>query len=375
MRIAMVAGEASGDQLGAALINALRRQRPDLQVRAVAGPKMRAAGCEVIADCDELAVMGLAEVLRHLPRLWRLRSRLVRELLAWQPAVFVGIDAPDFNLRLARPLKAAGLRTVQYVSPQVWAWRANRVRTMGASCDRVLCLLPFEPAFYTGHGLAAEFVGHPLADEIPLQVDRQAARRALGITTQQPVIALLPGSRRGEVARLGTPFKEAAARLAAAHPNWTLLAPMANVEVARLFAELPPAVPQLQLLRGQARVALQAADGALVASGTATLEALLCACPMAAAYRFNPLTVAMVRAFNLYKLPHFAMPNLLANSALVPELFQNAVTGKALADTLLALLADPVRLQSMRQGFNAIHQTLRVDGAARAAAAVLAVAG
>jgi len=371
MRVAIVAGEASGDALGAALIGALRARVPGIEVRAVAGPKMRAAGCEPLADSEELAVMGLFEVLAHLPRLWRLRARLVAALRAWRPDVYIGIDAPDFNLRLARPLRHAGIRTVQYVSPQVWAWRQQRVRTMAAACDLVLCLLPFEPPFYAGHGLAAEFVGHPLADQIPLDIDRSAARRALALPASGTLVALLPGSRRGEVERLGPTFRAAAAELAARHPDWRFLAPMASPAVAACFATQSPAMPALQLVSGQARQVLQAADIALIASGTATLEALLCDCPMVVAYRFGVLTAALVQGLRLVKLPHFAMPNLLAGEALVPEFFQSGATPAALSGAVEALLGDAPRRARLHQRFDAIHRQLRVDGAARAADAVL----
>jgi lipid-A-disaccharide synthase len=374
MRVAIVAGEASGDALGAALIGALRARVPQLEVRAVAGPRMRAAGCELLADSEELAVMGLFEVLQHLPRLWRLRARLVASISAWRPDVFVGIDAPDFNLRLARPLKRAGLRTVQYVSPQIWAWRQSRVRTMARSSDLVLCLLPFEPAFYAGRGVAAEFVGHPLADQIPLAVDRSAARRALGLPEPGTVVAVLPGSRGAEVELLGSPFRAAAAQLALRHPDWLFIAPMANEKVGARFAAQAPAVSALHLVDGQARLVLQAADAALIASGTATLEALLCGCPMAVAYRFGALTAAVVRGLKLVKLPHFAMPNLLAGEELVPEFFQAEVSATALAGALERLLGDPARLAELRQRFGAIHRQLRVDGAGRAADAILQLA-
>jgi lipid-A-disaccharide synthase len=371
MRVAIVAGEASGDQLGAALVQALRERVPELEVRAVAGPKMRAAGCIPLADSAELAVMGLFEVLQHLPRLWRLRARLVADISAWRPDAYIGIDAPDFNLRLARDLRRAGLRTVQYVSPQVWAWRPGRVRVMAESCELVLCLLPFEPAFYQGHGVRAEFVGHPLADQIEPAADRGAARRALGLPEHGRLIALLPGSRLGEVQRLGPTFRAAAALLAARHPDWQWVAPMATPSVAATFAAQLPAVPQLRLLDGQARAVLQAADAALIASGTATLEALLCGCPMVVAYRFGALTALLVKALRLVRLRHFAMPNLLANESLVPEFFQGDATPPHLAAALEEILADPQRQQRMRQRFGVIHTQLRVDGAARAADAIL----
>jgi len=214
LTVGLVAGESSGDTLGAALIHALRAQVPNVKCFGVAGPKMIAAGCEAWASADELAVMGLAEIVHHLPRLLRLRKSLLERFSAARPDVFVGIDSPEFNLGIAKRLKQRGLKTVQYVSPQVWAWRQGRVRTIGKACDLVLCLLPFETDFYSQHAVRAVFVGHPLADQIPLEVDRGEARRALGIESDATVIALLPGSRMGEVERLSADFATAAAWIA-----------------------------------------------------------------------------------------------------------------------------------------------------------------
>jgi lipid-A-disaccharide synthase len=375
MRVAIVAGEASGDQLGAALMLAIREQVPEVEFRAVAGPRMRAAGCESMAHSEELAVMGLFEVLEHLPRLWRLRQRLTGEIIRWQPDVFIGIDAPGFNLGLAARLKRAGLRTVQYVSPQVWAWRQHRVHDMAASCDLVLCLLPFEPQFYAGHQLRAEFVGHPLADQIPLQPQRAAARHELGLEDGDRVVALLPGSRRGEVQRLAPHFLAAAQLLLAAQPGLRFLAPMASPLVSAEFQRAGGNLPHITLLDGQARTALQAADVALIASGTATLEALLCGCPMVVAYRFGALTAFLVHTLRLVNLPYFSLPNLLAGEPLVPEFFQAEVTGARLAAALAAQLADVAAATHLRQRFLRIHEQLRVGGAARAADAVLQLLG
>jgi lipid-A-disaccharide synthase len=374
LRVAMVAGESSGDALGAALIEALRARIPDIEVIGVAGSKMRAAGCEAIADAHELAVMGLTEVLPHLPRLLRLRSRLAREILARAPDVFVGIDYQQFNLGLARRLKSHGLATVQYVSPQVWAWRRGRVRTIGRAFDLVLCLLPFEPAFYREHAVAALFVGHPLADQIPMQPDRAAARAALGIGAGATVLALLPGSRVGEVERLSPAFLGAARLLAARHPGLKLIAPMATPAARAAFERALSSMPQapaLQLLDGHARTALMAADVALVASGTATLEALLCRCPMVVAYRFAALTAMLVRALRLVRVPYFALPNWLAGEKLVPEFLQEAVLPEPMAGALAGLLEDAPRRENLLARFEAIHATLRQQGAALAAEAVI----
>lgn len=387
-RVGVVAGETSGDQLGAALIDALRARCPGLEVRGVCGPLMRAASCEPLADAHELAVMGLVEVLAHLPRLLRLRRRLRQEFCDWRPDVFIGIDAPEFNLGLAARLRTAGLKTVQYVSPQVWAWRERRVRSIAAACDLVLCLLPFEPAFYARHAVQARFVGHPLADQIPLDIDRAAARRALGLSADATVVALLPGSRAGEVTRLGADFAAAARELAGHRAGVEFIAPMASPAVHALFdsacaraginagagADAGAAFtggPRIRLLDGQARLCLQAADVALVASGTASLEALLCRCPMVVAYRLGRATAFLLRVLRLVRLPYFSLPNLLAGERLVPEFLQEAVSGERLSAALQAELADPARREFLARRFRAIHESLRCGGAERAADAVL----
>jgi len=378
LRVGIVAGEHSGDQLGAALIAALRARTAALQCFGVAGPKMIAQGCEAWARSEELAVMGLTEVLQHLPRLLRLRAELRRRFTAARPDVFVGIDAPEFNLSLARQLKAAGIRTVQYVSPQVWAWRQGRVRTIGASCDLVLCLLPFETEFYHRHQVPAVFVGHPLADEIPLSVDSAEARRALELDPLTPVVALLPGSRIGEVSRLAAPFAAAAARIAARKPGWQFLAPMASAAAREAFvreiAQVPD-VPVIRLLEGQAQRALAAAEGAIVASGTATLETLLTGRPMVVAYKVSAPTAFLLRTLSLVKVPYFSQPNLLAGRRLVPEFFQERVQGAVLGDALLEELEDSNHVRELRDAFSDIHCSLRRDGAARAAEAILECAG
>ena len=374
LRVGIVAGEHSGDQLGAALIGALRERVPGVQCFGVAGPKMIAQGCEAWAPSEDLAVMGLAEVLEHLPRLLRLRRELWRHFRDARPDVFVGIDAPEFNLSLARRLRQAGLRTVQYVSPQVWAWRQGRVRTIGASCDLVLCLLPFETEFYRRHGVPAVFVGHPLADQIPLEADRDGARRALQLDPATRVIALLPGSRIAEVSRLGAPFAAAAARIASREPQWQFVAPMASAAVREQFmkeiAQVPEA-PPIKLLLGEAQRALAACDGALVASGTATLETLLTGRPMVVAYRVTALTAFLLRTLRLVKVPYFSQPNLLAGRHLVPEFFQEEVQGAVLADALLEELEDPYHMCELLAEFTAVHRSLRRGGAARAAEAIL----
>ena len=378
LRVGIVAGEHSGDQLGAALIAALRERVPQLECFGVAGPKRIAAGCEAWWGADQLAVMGLSEVLRHLPRLLRLRATLRGRLLAARPHVFIGIDAPEFNLRLARQLKQAGLRTVQYVSPQVWAWRQGRVRSIGSACDLVLCLLPFEAKFYAEHGVAAVFVGHPLADQIPLTVDRAAARRALGLEGEGPVVALLPGSRLAEVSRLAGPFAAAAAHIAAQRPGYRFIAPMASAAVREVFesqvAQLAGA-PAIAVLDGQAQRALAAADAAIVASGTATLETLLSGRPMVVAYRVSAVPAFVLRTLGVVKVRYFSQPNLLAGRRLVPEFFQEQVSGAALGAALLQELEDRGHVRELLDEFATVHRALRRGGAARAAQAILECLG
>jgi lipid-A-disaccharide synthase len=369
VRIGLVAGEASGDLLGAALIEALRARLPQAGFVGLAGPRMRQAGCEALGSSDELAVMGLVEPLRHLPRLFALRARLRRELLARPVDLFVGIDSPAFNLGLARQLRGRGIPTVQYVSPQVWAWRRGRVRAIARSVDAVLCLLPFEPQAYAGHPVRARFVGHPLASRIPLESGRAAARVALGIDPAATVVALLPGSREGEVRRLGDAFARTAVHLQRLHgAPLQFIAPMASEQVGGQFAaQVRTAGADIRLLQGQADEALAAADVALVASGTATLQALLHGTPMVVAYRLAALTAFIARDLGLVRLKHFSLPNLLAGEELVPEYFQEAVQPPALADALLAMLRDGARRERLRQRFRGLHMLLRAGGAEGAA--------
>ena len=396
LRVGIVAGESSGDQLGAALIAAMRAKVPGVRFFGMAGPKMIAAGCEAWAASEEIAVMGLAEVLPHLPRLIRLRSSLVKRFREARPHAFVGIDSPAFNLGLAKQLRGPGCKTVQYVAPQVWAWRQGRVKGIGRACDLVLCLLPFETKFFEEHGVPAVFVGHPLADQIPLEIDRMGARRALGIAvptaetgaTPAPgaaaspaviertaaLVALLPGSRLGEVEKLGADFVAAAAWIATQRPNIQFVAPMASSRVRHAFekkiAEVPNA-PRITIIDGHAHEVLAAADAVIVASGTATLETLLSRRPMVVAYRFGAITAFLLRGLGLVKVPFFSQPNLLVGRRLVPEFLQEQVTGPALGAALLKELDDRDFLAELEREFRTVHETLRRGGAERAASAIL----
>jgi lipid-A-disaccharide synthase len=374
LRVGLVAGESSGDQLGAALITALRARVGALECFGVAGPKMAAAGCETWESAESLALMGLTEVLPHLPRLLRLRAELTRRLLEARPDVFIGIDAPEFNLRLAPRLRAAGIPTVQYVAPQVWAWRQGRVRRIGRACDLVLCLLPFETGFYARHGVAAEFVGHPLADAIPLVADRTGARAALGLAPEATVVALLPGSRVGEVSRLAADFLAAAAWIADRRPEVRFVAPMASARAREAFQRKcteAPELPVVMITDGQAQQVLAACDGALVASGTATLETLLSRRVMVVAYRLGAVTAFLLRRLRLVKVPYFSQPNLLLGRAFVPEFFQESVSGAALGEALLARLDDAPYRRELAVEFERVHRELRRGGAGLAAEAIL----
>lgn len=370
-RFALVAGEASGDQLGAALVAELARRHPDAMFAGVGGDAMRRAGLDAWHDASELAVMGLSEVLSHLPRLLSLRAGLVRRILAWQPDAFIGIDAPDFNLGLERQLRRRGTRTVHYVSPSIWAWRRNRARSIGRSADRVLCLFPMEPPIYAGYGVDARFVGHPMADEMPLNPDRRGARRELGVRADAPVLAVLPGSRIGEIGRLGEIFLQAAALVAAQRPGLRLLVPAATPACRRLLEEqlahvqLPAG--SVTLLDGHARQAMVAADVVLLASGTAALEAMLAKRPMVVGYRISPMTARIVRTLGMMQVDRYSLPNVLAAEAVVPELIQEQCTPENLAAAVLAWFGDPDAVAALEPRFRDLHLELRRDASARAA--------
>ncbi|HEU4664365.1 MAG TPA: lipid-A-disaccharide synthase [Dokdonella sp.] len=374
-RFVLVAGEASGDLLGAGLIDALRERFPDAEFAGIGGARMIAAGLATWHPLEKLSVMGLVEVLRHLPGLLAVRRDVRRRTLAWRPDVFVGIDAPDFNLGLERTLKRAGVRTVHYVSPSVWAWREKRAQKIGRSADRVLCLFPMEPPIYARHGVDARFVGHPLADAMPLEPDRGAARAALGLPPDAPVLALLPGSRLGEIARLGRDFIETVRLLAREVPGLQVVAPMANAACRAAFASLLAQAPAdaatlVRTVDGRAHEAMAAADAILLASGTATLEAMLAKRPMVVAYRIAPLTFRIVKGLGLLKVDRYALPNVLAGHDIAPEFMQDACTPPALAAALrphlLRRAPDPALLDEYRR----LHLELRRDASRSAAAAI-----
>lgn len=367
LKIALVAGEASGDILGAGLMQAIKVRHPDAQFIGVGGPRMQAEGLDSYFPMERLAVMGLVEVLGRLPELLGRRRRLIRTLIDERPDVFIGIDAPDFNLGVELKLRQAGIRTVHYVSPSVWAWRQKRVLKIRQACDLMLTLFPFEAQFYEAQQVPVCFVGHPLADTIELHADRAAARSALGLAEADGVVALMPGSRGGEVERLGSLFLDAAERLRALRPGLRFVLPCANAERrAQVEAMLVGRDLPVRLLDGRSHEALAACDAVLIASGTATLEALLFKRPMVVAYRVAPLTYRILR--RLVKSPYVSLPNLLAGRLLVPELIQDAATPEALAAALSPLLADG---QVQTEGFDVIHRALRRGASERAAEAVL----
>ncbi|BCU07595.1 lipid-A-disaccharide synthase [Allochromatium tepidum] len=376
--IGLVANEPSGDLLGAALARAIRAQCPEVRFVGVAGPRMREVGCETLFDMERLSVMGLTEVLAHLPELLGLRRRLREHFIAHPPAVFIGVDAPDFNLGLERRLRERGIKTVHLVSPTVWAWRAGRVKGIRRAVDRMLCIFPFEEDFLRRHGVPATYVGHPLADEIPLQVDRAEVRAALGLSVDVPVIALLPGSRAGEMRRLAAPFIATARRCLQTRPELRFVVPLVNARLRALFEaelqRLDPGLP-IRLVDGHSREAIAAADAVLTASGTATLETLLLKRPMVVAYRLHPLTYHLVRWLKLVKVPYVAMANLLAGRALAPEFLQGDCRAERLAPALLAYLDDPERIAKIQSEYARIHRELRLDAAATAARAVLDLIG
>ena len=370
LRIALVAGEASGDILGSGLMHAIKARHPDAQFIGIGGPLMEAEGMVSYFPMERLSVMGLVEVLGRLKELLARRKLLIQTLIDERPDVFIGIDAPDFTLNIELKLRQAGIKTVHYVSPSVWAWRQKRVLKIREGCDLMLTLLPFEARFYEEKGVPVRFVGHPLADTVPLEADRYAARAELGLG-DGPVVALMPGSRGGEVGRLGALFFDTADRLLAQRPNLRFVLPCASPQRrAQIEQLLQGRNLPLTLLDGRSHVALAACDAVLIASGTATLEALLYKRPMVVAYRLAPLTYWILK--RMVKSPYVSLPNLLARRLLVPELLQDAATADALADALLPLLDSGAEQTA---GFDEIHRTLRCDASNQAAEAVLSLIG
>ena len=375
VRIGIVAGEASGDNLAAGLISAIRERLPDAQFEGVAGPRMKEAGCTELFPMKELAVMGLVEVIRHLPRLLSIRRQLLRHFLANPPDVFVGVDAPDFNIGLEHSLKQAGIHTLHYVSPSVWAWRKKRVRKIARSVDCMLTLFPFEERFYAEQNVPARCVGHPMADLIADDVDRAQARRHIELEHNGPVVALLPGSRVGEIRRMAGDFLEAAAWCYQRRDDIHFVVPLASYECRLAFDEVLSTIDTklpLSLLNGKGLEAMASANAVILASGTASLECMLLKRPMVVAYRLSPATYRIARL--MVKTKYFSLPNLLADRPLVKELIQDEVTPAAIGREILAMLEDPQRTESLAEIFGAIHRGLRRDANRAAADAVLELA-
>ena len=373
MNIVLVAGEASGDQLGAALIRAIRLKEPDTRFAGIGGPLMKAEGCECWWDTSLLSLMGLVEVISHLPRLIKLRRQLVKRVLQLKPDVFIGIDAPDFNLGVEKRLKARAIPVIHYGSPTIWAWRSYRINKIVKSTDRVLCLFPFEPDCYQQYPVAADYTGHPMADQIPLQVTTGPAREALGVDSGATCVALLPGSRMGEVEKLSPAMLDAADILSKRYPGICFLIPAATELIGQHLKSLLPKYQGLdcRIYNGQSKEVMAAADVVICASGTATLEVMLINRPMVVCYRLADMTHSMMKWFKMLKTRFIALPNILAEESLVPELIQDDVTGQRIADEVIRWLDQPELLSDLRDRFDQLHEILRIDAAATAGDVVL----
>ena len=376
--IALVAGEVSGDILGAGLINALKLHYPNARFIGVAGEQMKKAGCETLFDMEELSVMGLAEVLKHLPRLLKRRKQVIETMLEMKPDVFIGIDAPDFNLTVEEKLKANGIKTIHYVSPSVWAWRQNRVHKIKRATDLVLAFLPFEKAFYDKFDTPCRFIGHTMADVIALKPNRTEACEKLGLDESKRYVAILMGSRGSEIQFLAEPFLKTAQLLKEKHPDLEFLVPMVNekrqAQLEAIKANIAPEL-ELHILQGQARQAMSAAECTLLASGTAALEAMLCKSPMVVGYKMKPLTYWLAK--KLVKTEYISLPNLLANAPLVPEMIQEECNPDNLAWSLNHYLSNDVeslkQKNELKHRFTDLHKLIQCDADAQAAQAVVDV--
>jgi lipid-A-disaccharide synthase len=371
MKIGIVAGEASGDLLAAGLIRAIKAEHPHARFEGIAGPAMIAAGCKALYPSDKLAVMGLMEVLSHFRELKEIQNNLIEHFFSDPPDVFIGVDAPDFNLTVERKLKENGIKTVHYVSPSVWAWRQYRVRKIGRSVNLMLTLFPFEADFYRKHGVAVEFVGHPLADMIPLEVDSQRARSEMGLPLEKKLVALLPGSRMSEARMLTRVMLDAAALVKQRQAEVEFVMPLATAAIRQYVESLYQGMddpPVIHLIDGRSREVMAAADVILLASGTAALEAMLCKRPMVVTYKLAPLTYAIYK--RLIKSPYVSLPNILAGEEVARELLQEQATAPNLADEVLKLLHDGRLAETISTRFRDIHLQLKQDASRKAAAAV-----
>lgn len=373
VRIGIVAGEASGDLLGSHLIHALKQRRPDLEFIGIAGPKMISEGAQSLFPIERLSVRGYLEVIKHLWGLLKLRRQLLNHLLSNPPDLFIGIDAPDFNFWLEKKLKQKGIKTIHYVSPSIWAWRKNRIKKIKKAVHQVLALFPFEAPLYQNEGIPVSYVGHPLADMLPLEPDVAGARDILKLDQSALVIAMLPGSRQGEVQQHADLFVQTAKHIYAQQSNAVFLVPLITRETRQIF-ELaifnePEQLP-IQLLFGHAHDAMEAANVVIVASGTATLEAALLKKPMVITYRMSKLSWQLLKRMRLQ--PYVGLPNILANKFVVPELLQDDATPEKLAEAALAMVNDKDKLADIEKEFTAIHLSLRQNTAEKAATAILA---
>jgi len=373
--IGIVAGEASGDLLGSHLIRALKKHRPDLDFIGIAGPKMISEGAVSLFPIEKLSVRGYVEVLRHLPGLLKIRKEVFKSILKSHPDLFIGIDAPDFNFDLERKLKRKGIKTIHYVSPSIWAWRKGRIGKIRRAVSHVLALFPFEPAIYQDAGIPVSYVGHPLADMIPVEPNKADAREQLKLKSHQLVIAMLPGSRQSEVKQLADLFVKTARKMLDVMPNIQFLVPLITRETRKIFEQaiydnqgeehLP-----IQILFGHAHLAMEAADAVIVASGTATLEAALYKRPMVITYRMPWLSWQILKRMNY--LPYVGLPNVLAGRFVVPELLQNEATPERISEATLKLLEDKTLIEEIKKEFTDMHHQLRQNTEEKAAEAILA---
>lgn len=373
LRIAMVAGEASGDLLASHLIAALKDKRPEIEFCGIGGPKMVAQGFDTWWPMEKLAVMGYVEVLKHYWEIARIRRQLKKRLLSLRPDLFIGVDAPDFNLGLEASLKAKGVTTLHYVSPSIWAWRKGRIRKIAKAADHVLALFPMEPPLYEAAGIPVTYVGHPLADQIPLRTDKKTMRQKFNLPTEGVIYALLPGSRQSELKYMADTFVQTAQHIQRMQPDARFIVPFPTRETRLLFEAAlyrnKTALTSFRFLFGHAQIAMSVADAVLVASGTATLEVALVKRPMVITYKLSPLTYRLMKSRGY--LPYVGLPNILAGRLLVPEFLQDEAVPEKLAQTLMALAADAEASVRLEAEFTRIHEMLRQNTAEKAAAAVL----
>ena len=371
MRIAIIAGEASGDILGSRLIQSLKEYYPGAIFEGIAGSEMQQAGCKSLYAMDRLSVMGYIEVLPRFLELYKLRKKLIQDWINDPPDLFIGIDAPDFNLKIEQELHRVGILSVHYVSPSIWAWREWKVKKMVGNMDLMLTLFPFEVDFYKKHKIEAHFVGHPLADEIPLEIGMTEARKSLGLPEDKFILAVLPGSRMGEIKFLAPDFIKALKIIHSKHPDWVFVVPLINNKAKNLFHTIKQEIAadlSITIIEGQSRTVMAASNQILMASGTAVLEGMLIGRPMVAAYRVAAITAFVIRFFKILKVKYFTLPNNLANEYLVPELVQEEVTAEKIAKEVEQQYAQPIEeKQRVLKRFNEIHITLKQNASEKVA--------